>query len=93
MLNAKQMADEIRAYRLAKSRKRKRFPCWHAADTALKTRPIRLLWPNPVALSESELWVQTRNFSGAYSRIVETIDLTAPDADARLARYDETASA
>ena len=93
MLNAKQMADEIRAYRLANPRKGKRFPSWHAADTALKTRPIRLLWPDPAVLSESELWVQTQNFSGAYSRIVEKIDLTAPDADERLARYDETVTA
>ena len=93
MPNAKQMADEIQAYRLAEAKRGIRFPTWRAIDTAPKMRPIRMLWPNPVVLSESELWVQTRNFSGAYSRIVEKIDLTAPDADARLARYDETASA
>ena len=48
-----------------------------------------LLWPNPVAPRETELMVQTgRNCFNP--RIIERIDLTAPDADARLARYVET---
>ena len=46
--------------------------------------------PDPVAPKETELWVFTRN---PFGHIVGRIDLTAPDADERLARYDETAEA
>ena len=92
MLNAKQMADEIRAFRLARPKQRKRFPTWHAVDTALKTRPVRVLWPNPATPRETEICVQTRHI-GFRPRIIERIDLTAPDADERIARYEETASA
>ena len=89
MLNANQMAKEIRAYRRAKSKQGKRLPCWHAIDTAMKTRPIRRLWPNPVTPHETELWVQTRNMAFR-PRILDRIDLTAPDAGELLARYVET---
>ena len=45
--------------------------------------------PNPVAPRETELMVQTGSIC-FHPRIVERIDLTAPDADERLARYVET---
>ena len=90
MLNAKQMADEIRAYREAGQKEGLRLPCWHARDTERKTRPVRLLWPNPTAPRATELMVQTDRIS-FNSRIVERIDLTATDADARFARYVEAA--
>ena len=89
MLNAKQMADEIRAYREAGPNAKLRLPCWRAIDTARKTRPVRMLWPNPVAPSERHLIVQTGSVS-IDPKVIEQIDLTAPDADARLARYVET---
>ena len=94
MLNAKQMADEIRTYRLAdpglETRHPMPFPTWSARDCRRKTRPIRLMYPDPVAPTETELWFFTRN---PFGHIVGRIDLTAPDADERLARYEETAEA
>ena len=92
MLNAKQMADEIRAYREAESKEGLRLPTWRAVDTERKTRPVRMsgCGPNPVSLSEQHLIVQSGNVC-FHPKVIERIDLTAPDADARLARYVETA--
>ena len=88
MLNAKQMADEIRAYPEADSKDGLRLLIWHAVDTKQKTRPVRMLWPDPVSLSEKRLTVQSGNIA-LQPIVVEYIDLTAPVGDARLARHIE----
>ena len=89
MLNAKQMADEIRAYREADSKDGLRPPTWHAVDTERKTRPARMLSPDPATLSEKHLIVQSGKIC-VRPKIIDQIDLTAPDADKRLGRYVES---
>ncbi len=48
----------------------------------------RMLWPDPVSLSEKCLIVQSGSIA-FQPRVIEYIDLSAPDADAPLARYIE----
>ena len=89
MLNAKQMAEETRAYREADSKEGLRLPTWHPVDTERKTRPVRTIWLDPATLSEKHLIVQSGKVCFR-PKIIDQIDLTAPDADKRLGRYVET---
>lgn len=57
--------------------------CITAGDTAFKTRPTRILTFD-VNGSATDLWVWRSD-----GKVIERIDLNAPDADARLARYEE----
>ena len=53
-----------------------------AIDTARKTRPVRHLW----AESKHDLWVWSGT-KARRQRLIETLDLRAPDAAERLRRY------
>lgn len=56
-------------------------------DTAFKTRPVRRL-----AIDVSGDVHRVRVWgTGSRGGVIEVIDLAAPDADARLARYERTA--
>jgi hypothetical protein len=55
-----------------------------ARDTALKTRPVRLLTFD-LSGQVDDLWVWSR---GQRPRVLARLDLRSPDADAHLRRYE-----
>lgn len=61
-----------------------REPKWKVRDTAYKTKPVRLMTVDAGAANPRDVWVWS---TGPKSRVIERIDLTAPDAEARVGRY------
>ena len=101
-LTAADLIAKITAYRVADASRMANRPAgtnrnaWRSAhpiasvefptlrDTTLKSRPVRKLFT--IDAEAGRLFV--RSDRGASPRVVEIIDLRAPDADARLGRYE-----